>query len=154
MTKYKGDMMKTSIRYIHRITAIVAFLMILTFFTSTLLVELFSDQQTILLVKTYISYAIWVLIPIMALAGITGAKLAPNVKSGPIGNKKKRMPFIAMNGLFVLVPAAIYLQHLAEMGQFDVTFYSIQSVELLAGLINLTLMSLNIRDGFKMKKTK
>ncbi len=146
--------MKNRLRYLHRTTAMIAFLMILTFFTSTLLVELFGDHQAILMTKTYISYAIWMLIPMMAVTGITGAKLAPNVHSGPIGKKKKRMPFIAINGLLILVPAAIYLQYLASIGQFDAVFYVIQTVELLAGLTNVILMSLNIRDGLQMRRAK
>jgi len=146
--------MKKSILHIHRIAAICAFLMIFTFFSSTLLVELFGDHQAVLTVKTAILYAIWILIPTMAITGITGAKLAPNANSGPVAKKKKRMPIIAMNGLLILCPAAIYLQHLASIGQFGVTFYSVQVIELFAGLTNLTLMALNIRDGLNMKRAK
>lgn len=146
--------MKKAILHIHRIAAISAFLMIVTFFSSTLLVELFGDHQAVLTVKTAILYAIWILMPTMAITGITGAKLAPNANSGPVAKKKKRMPVIAMNGLLILFPAAIYLQHLASIGQFDVIFYSVQAIELLAGLANVTLMALNIRDGLNMKRAK
>ncbi|MEF1338195.1 hypothetical protein REH81_15645, partial [Vibrio rotiferianus] len=58
------------------------------------------------------------------------------------------------NGVLVLVPAAIYLQHLAAIGQFDTTFYIVQIVELIAGFTNLTLMTLNIRDAKAIKKPK
>lgn len=146
--------MKKAILHIHRIAAICAFIMIFTFFSSTLLVELFGDHQAVLTVKTAILYAIWILMPTMAITGITGEKLAPNANSGPVAKKKKRMPVIAMNGLLTLFPAAIYLQHLASIGQFDVIFYSVQAIELLAGLANVTLMALNIRDGLNMKRAK
>ena len=62
--------------------------------------------------------------------------------------KKKRMPFIAANGL--LVPCAIFLNRWAAGGAFDTTFYVVQAIELIAGAINLTLMSLNARDGLRM----
>lgn len=65
-------------------------------------------------------------------------------------SKKKRMPFIAVNGLFVLVPSAIFLNRWAALGAFDTMFYLVQSVELVAGAANLTLMGLNIRDGLKI----
>lgn len=82
--------------------------------------------------------------------------MAPKVKSGvgPIGRKKKRMPIIALNGLLILLPCAIYLNVLASQGLFNQLFYLIQGVELIAGSINLTLMALNIRDVLNMKVTK
>ncbi|GAL35028.1 hypothetical protein JCM19240_3398 [Vibrio maritimus] len=90
----------------------------------------------------------------MATAGITGAKLASKATKGVASAKKKRMPFVAANGLLVLLPAAIYLQHLASIGSFDTTFYVIQAIELVAGFTNLTLMGLNIRDGLKMARVR
>ena len=76
--------------------------------------------------------------------------LAGKRKGGLIDKKKKRMPFIAANGILILIPAAVYLNHLASNGIFDTLFYSIQALELVAGATNLFLMSLNIRDGMKL----
>lgn len=146
--------MKKTLSTIHRTAALTAFLLILSFFLSTVLVEIFGGYNAILTVKTYICYAVWLLIPAMATAGITGAKLAPKATKGLIGAKKKRMPFVAANGLLILLPAAIYLQHLASIGSFDTTFYVIQGIELVAGFTNLTLMGLNIRDGLKMTRAR
>ena len=86
----------------------------------------------------------------MAITGATGVALS-KVKSGKIVKKKlKRMPIIAANGLLVLLPAAIMLNLWAASGLFDSRFYIVQGIELMAGAVNLTLMSLNIRDGFKV----
>ena len=71
-------------------------------------------------------------------------------KDAPARAKKKRMPIIAMNGLLILVPAAWFLAGKADAGDFDNAFYAVQAVELVAGAVNLTMMGLNIRDGFKM----
>jgi len=60
------------------------------------------------------------------------------------------MPFIAANGLLVLVPCAIFLNRLASAGTFDATFYFVQALELLAGATNLTLMGMNLRDGLRL----
>ena len=158
----KEPSMKKMVSTIHRIAAIAAFLMILSFFTSSLLVEVLNEfwpellggQSAIVAVKAYIANAVWLLILLMIVTGLTGNKMAPKVKGGPIGSKKKRMPIIALNGLLVLLPAALYLNHLATVGQFDTWFYSIQAVELLAGGINLSLMALNIRDGVRMVRAR
>jgi len=146
--------MKNTLRLIHPIAGVLAFLMILTFFTSSLVAELTGDHNVILATKTGIAYGIWLLIPLMIATGISGNRMAPNARQGAIGSKKKRMPFIALNGLLVLVPAALYLHHLAGEGQFDGLFFRIQMVELVAGFINLTLMSLNIRDGLRVSRKR
>ncbi len=77
--------------------------------------------------------------------------LANGRRGGLIGTKLKRMPFIAGNGLLILIPAALYLAAKAKSGGFDIGFYSIQTLELIAGVTNLTLFGLNMRDGLKMK---
>lgn len=146
--------MRPIISALHRTAAIIAFALILSFFTSSVLVELFGSEQAVTTVKTAIFFAVWVLIPCMAIAGITGSKLAPEANKGELGAKKKRMPFIAANGMLVLLPCAIYLHNLASKGQFDHTFYWIQGIEFVAGFINLTLMGLNIRDGLRLKNKR
>ncbi|KFA96977.1 hypothetical protein [Vibrio sp. ER1A] len=146
--------MRTSLSMLHRTAAIIAFGLILSFFTSSVLVELFGSEEAVTTVKTAIFFAVWVLIPCMAIAGITGSKLAPKANKGVLGAKKKRMPFIAVNGMLVLLPCAIYLHTLASKGQFDHTFYWIQGIEFVAGFINLTLMGLNIRDGLRLKNKR
>ena len=60
------------------------------------------------------------------------------------------MPFIGANGVLILIPCAIFLHRWASVGTFDTTFYIVQSLELVVGATNLTLMSLNIRDGLRM----
>ncbi len=93
---------------------------------------------------------LFILVPAIAAAGVTGFAVAGQRKGELIDKKKKRMPFIGANGILVLLPAAIYLDHLAAGGNFDTVFYLVQALELIAGSVNLTLMSLNIRDGLKM----
>jgi hypothetical protein len=61
------------------------------------------------------------------------------------------MPLIAANGILVLIPSALFLASKAKAAEFDAVFYAVQTVELAAGAINLALLSLNMRDGLKMK---
>ena len=98
-----------------------------------------------------------VLIPAMAIAGGSGMAMGGRRKDAPARAKQKRMPFIAANGLLVLLPSAFFLEARASGGTFDAAFYSVQGIELLAGAANLTMMGLNIRDGRRMarrRKTK
>lgn len=146
--------MKSTLVKVHAVAASLALLLIASFFSSTLLSKLFGSQHQIAMVKNVIFYAVWLLIPFMAITGITGAKLAGKVKAGLIGKKMKRMPIIALNGLLILLPAAIYLRSLAMAGDFNTVFYIVQGIEFLAGAINITLMSMNFRDGIKVSKAK
>ena len=146
--------MKASLVKIHAGAASLALLMITSFFVSTLVSELFGSAEQIAHVKNIIFYAIWFLIPSIAIAGISGVNLAGKAKKGLIGNKFKRMPFIALNGIVILVPAAIYLRALAIEGDFGTAFYAVQALELLAGATNITLMTLNFLDGLKVSKAK
>ncbi len=139
--------MKTTI---HAIAGITAFLLILTFFTSTVAVELAGNEEAIASVKQWIVYGLFALVPAIAITGAMGAVLAKNTISNLASAKKKRMPIIAANGIAILIPAAIYLDHLATAGDFGTAFYLAQTLELLAGATNLLLMALNIRDGLRL----
>ncbi|MEO1198377.1 MAG: hypothetical protein AAFX39_03945 [Pseudomonadota bacterium] len=60
------------------------------------------------------------------------------------------MPVIAANGLLILVPCALILHAKAQAGAFDAMFYAVRSAELAADFVNMLLISLNIRDGFRL----
>ncbi len=139
------------LKLVHRVGGILAPLCIATFFLSTLLVELFGSHQAVTQLKSLIvTPGLWILIPAIAAAGGSGFFLSKSRRGRLVDAKKKRMPFIAANGLFVLVPCAIVLNRWAAAGAFDTAFYGVQAVELIAGAINLVLMGMNVRDGFRM----
>jgi len=138
-------------RKIHILAATVAILCILTFITSTVLVELFGSTAEISTIKTLIvTPGLFILIPAMAILGITGTKMAGNSKNILIIKKQKRMKLIAANGLFILTPCAIILSQWAQAHTFDSSFYTLQLIELLSGTTNLSLMTINMRDGLKL----
>lgn len=135
---------------IHAIAGGIGFLMILLFWTSTAITELFASQEAIAAVKDLIMKGMFILIPAMAIAGGSGTVMGKNRTDALASAKKKRMPIIAMNGLLILLPSAWFLADKSAAGDFDTTFYIVQAVELLAGAANLTMMGLNIRDGLTM----
>ncbi|MGM8910459.1 hypothetical protein ACS8FB_10120 [Psychrobacter sp. 1U1] len=139
---------------IHATTGFLGFFFILSFWLSTLISELFMSYETIAMVKQSILYAFIFFIPTMIIAGMSGSKLSVKVKHPNVLAKKKRMPFIVINGLIILLPSAFYLSYLASLGRFGSTFYIVQGIELIVGAANLTLMGLNIRDGLGIRRRK
>lgn len=135
----------------HLVAGMLVLLCIATFFLSTIVVELFGSHAAVAQVKSLVvTPGLWILIPTLAATGASGMFLARSRRGRLVSAKKKRMPLIAANGLLVLVPCAILLNHWASAGTFDTTFYSVQVLELVAGATNLALMFMNLRDGLRL----
>jgi len=139
------------LKWLHAAVAVLATLTIATFFFTSLVSELFGSRESVVTVKALIvTPGLLVLVPALLLTGASGFYLS-RIRRGCLPEAKiKRMPFIAANGILVLVPCALFLERWAEAGSFDMSFYALQSLELVAGAVNLMLMSLNIRDGMRM----
>jgi len=135
----------------HFIAGILAPLCMGTVFLSTLGVELFGSHEAVAQLKSLIvTPGLWILVPAIAAAGGSGMFLGRSRKARLVDAKRKRMPFIAANGLLVLLPCAIVLDRWAAAGSFDTPFYIVQAIELLAGAGNLMPMGMNVRDGLRM----
>lgn len=139
------------LKTLHPAAGTLALAIIATFWLSTLGSEMFGSRAMIVAVKTAVPWGLLLLVPTLAAAGGSGAALARGHKGGLSGAKLRRMPFIAANGLLVLVPCALFLAHKAQAGQFDTLFRAVQLLELTAGAINITLLAANLRDGLKMR---
>jgi hypothetical protein len=135
---------------IHAIAGTAAMLTIATFWTSTLISELFLDHVAVAAVKHAIVYGLFLLVMFLATTGGSGFALGKSRTGSLLAQKKKRMPIIAANGLLVMIPAAIFLNGKAAAGEFDAMFYSVQVVELIVGVVQLILMGLNFRDGLRL----
>lgn len=99
-----------------------------------------------------ILWGLAVAIPALAVTGASGFQLGRKYRGKRIEAKKKRTFAAAANGVLVLVPSAVFLAAKANDGSFDATFYAVQVLELMAGAANLTLLGLNIRDGFALSR--
>ena len=137
-------------KMIHPVAGALGLAMILSFWLSTLLSELFADAATVALVKSLIPWGFLILVPAMALAGMSGFRLGKTWRGPVVAQKRKRMPVIAVNGILILIPAALYLSAKAQAGAFDTGFYIVQGLELVAGAVNITLLGLNMRDGLQL----
>ena len=139
---------------LHPVAGAVALGMILMFWTSTVVVELTGDAAQIAWVKGLIPWGFLILVPAMATVGATGFRLGKGWRGAVVERKRKRMPFIAGNGVLILIPAAFYLAAKAQAGAFDTAFYAVQAVELVAGAVNIALLGANMRDGLRMRRKK
>jgi hypothetical protein len=135
---------------LHVPAALTAFALILVFWTSTIAVEILGSTAAVAWVKSAIAWGLLILVPAIAITGISGFRMAQGSQNRDVLNKKRRMPLIGANGVFILAPAAITLAILAARGDFGPMFVTVQTFELIAGAINLTLMALNIRDGRRL----
>lgn len=138
------------LKIVHRTAGTLALLTILLFWSSTIISEVSGDPASVTTVKTAIPWGLLLLVPALAATGATGARLANGRRVGLIGAKFRRTPFVAANGLLILVPSAFFLAHKAAAAEFDTAFYVVQAIELLAGTANIVLLSLNMRDGLKL----
>ena len=135
---------------LHGIFGTIALLCIATFWTSTVVSEVFLSQASVVAVKNAILTGMWILIPAMAATGGSGFSLAGSRRGRLVDVKGRRMKIVAANGLLVLLPSAWALATWANAGQFDAAFYALQGVELLAGAVNGSLLALNMRDGLRL----
>lgn len=139
------------LKFCHPVASALALLTIATFWLSTVLTELFASQAVVTVVKTAIPWGFLFLIPMLAATGGSGFALARGQRPRLVSRKIKRMSLIAANGVLILMPAALFLAFKARAGEFDPAFYFIQTLELVAGATNITLISLNMCDGLRMK---
>lgn len=139
---------------LHPVAGAIALATLTLFWLSTVLSELSGRPDAIIAVKTAIPYGLFILVPALITAGMSGMKLGVKWKHPAIAAKKRRMPIIAVNGVIVLVPSCFVLRSLALAGDFGTTFYAVQALELTAGAVNIALLLLNMRDGFRLRPNR
>ncbi len=141
------------ILFLHATAATFSLIIIIIFISSTLVAELFLTPIAIVNVKSSIFKGIFILIPIIILTAISGNILARKRSGKLIQDKQKRMLFIAINGVCILLPAAIFLNHQANLGHFSINFYIVQLLEIIFGILQIILLSKNFYAGLKLRGT-
>lgn len=141
-------------RKIHAAAAFLSLFLIASFWLSTVTSEFFMSKLAVAHVKEAIAFALFLLVPSIAITGATGFSMGGKGRSPALINKRRRTPVIAGTGILILLPAAIFLCLRAQAGLFDETFYWVQGLELMAGASNMILISLNIRDGLRLSNQR
>ncbi|GEO81324.1 hypothetical protein [Pararhodospirillum oryzae] len=135
---------------LHPIAGFVALITLVVFWGATLVAEVFLDDGAIRQVKALIVDGLFVLIPAMALAGLSGRVLSRG-RAMPLADAKtKSMKILALNGFLIMIPAALFLKAKATAGEIDSLFYLVQAIELGVGLVQMRLVFLNIRTGLHL----
>ena len=142
---------RSTVRRVHLAASTGALLIVVSFLGATIAVETVGAEPDVAAVKHWIARALVVFVPVVAVAGITGRWLAGRSRGPVVSRKFRRMQLIAGTGILVLLPSALTLDHLAGEGRFDAAFAVVQTLELLAGASNVTLLALNFRDGMRMR---
>ncbi|HEX7660367.1 MAG TPA: hypothetical protein VF444_12905 [Pseudonocardiaceae bacterium] len=135
---------------LHRLAGLLALLLIVLFFVSSIVVELVGDHHAVATLKTSILVGVCVLVPTMVTTALTGRARARGRRGPVVAAKQRRTVIIAAIGLAVLVPCAVTLWRLSSSGDFSTAFFAVQAVELAAGATNIILLSLNVRTGLIM----
>lgn len=139
---------------LHAALGAAALLIIASFLSATVTTIVLGDKYLIAMVKLVIAWGLLALIPTLILAGLSGNRLGQKMRGPLISAKQKRMKIIAFNGIFFLVPSALILLPLAMQGQGGPFYWVMQTIELLAGAANITLLSLNMRDGLRLSRRR
>ncbi|MDN5852596.1 MAG: hypothetical protein L0K86_07085 [Actinomycetia bacterium] len=135
---------------LHLVAALIGFAVILTFWLGSAIVELFGSHEAVMTVKQTIPWGLLLLVPALATTGATGYRMSRGTTDPTVRTKLRRMQAIAAIGLLVLVPCVLYLGAVADRGLFDRSFWTVQTIELVAGAANVALMSANLRDGLRL----
>ena len=150
----KDDIMQKLLHRLHPLAGGIAILCIVSFMMASVASELYGDALIIAATKGRILWGLMILIPCLALTGLSGYRAAGGAPRGLAIVKLKRMRIIGINGICMLVPCAFFLATRAAELRLDGVFYGVQSVELLAGSVNLALMTLNFRDGLRIVRLR
>lgn len=147
-------MPRTTLRMVHAAASTLGLVIITAFFLSSATTEIAGDREAIVLVKTAIAYTLFLLVPVMAVAGASGSRLAGPSRAPVVARKMRRMRLVALNAAVVLIPCAVALYWMAGSGRFGWEFAAVQGMELIAGAANIVLLGLNLRDGLRMRAAR
>ncbi|PZS33767.1 MAG: hypothetical protein DLM59_06005 [Pseudonocardiales bacterium] len=128
------------------ITTITAFLIV------GVVSQLAGSPAEIRDVRQLIVAGLPLLIGCLAAAGLTGRRLAGRSRSTLVRRKKRRLAAAAATGLLILVPCALILTRPAAVPAVAVA--GLQITEACFGVLNLTLLALNFRDGRQLSRRR
>ena len=131
----------------HRSAAVGALALITTFLLSSAVTELIGNAADVHRLRQWIVFGLPLLIGFLAVAALTGRRLARKSKAAVIRRKQRRMQIVAVAGIVVLVPCALLLSYQTASASARGAVNALEITELLAGALNLTLLVLNFRDG-------
>lgn len=139
----------------HKVAGVVMLITLVTFFVSTITIELLGDHEQIKWLKLLIMiFAIVLIVPLTIIIGKTGKKVSIGHNPKLLKKKSKLFKTIQRIGPFVLAPTGISLYFMARSDIFNAVFYTIQLIELIAQLTSIVLIIIAINTGIQLRKMK
>ncbi|MBN8186907.1 hypothetical protein JF540_09415 [Salipiger thiooxidans] len=136
---------------LHGVSGAAALGLVACFWSLALWCELGAPAATVVVLRQVILYALPLRVLALATAGASGARLAGRVPGLAARAKLRRMRLAAVNGLLVLIPAAVLLGLRARAGDLSGPFATVQAVEFCAGAVNIVLLGRNLAAGLAMR---
>lgn len=137
---------------IHATASGIALITMMMFWTASVWAEAFATFHSVVFIRHSIVQGMLVLIPSLIIMNASGFALRRKRPAALLSKKITRAKVITINGALVLLPSALVLNYLASNGTFGALFYSLQALELFAGVINITLLGMNIREGLALRR--
>ncbi len=147
-------MPRSSLVRVHLTAAAGAVTLITTFLVSSAVTELAGNAADVHSLRRWIVFALPLLVGCQAAAALTGRRLARKSRAAVIRRKQRRMQVVAALGIVVLVPCALILDALTAGPSAGAVVSGLVLTEMLAGVINLTLLLLNVRDGRSLSRPR
>jgi hypothetical protein len=144
-------MFRSRLVTLHGVSGAAALGLVACFWSLALWCELGASAATVVVLRQGILYALPLLVLALATAGASGARLAGRVPGPAARAKLRRMRLAAVNGLLVLIPAAVFLGLRARAGDLSGPFATVQAAELCAGAVNMVLLGRNLAAGLAMR---
>jgi hypothetical protein len=145
-------MSRSVLRTVHLVASLAATLSVTVLLTATLLIEPTASDSGVRLLRRAVLLGLPVLVVFLIAAGVSGRRLAGGSALPVLRRKQRRLAVAASAGALALVPCAIALDRLATRGYFGQAFTMLEITESALGAMNLTLLVLNTRDGFRLTR--
>ena len=136
---------------LHLAASLGALILVASFLVASAAAEAAGSVHLLLAVKRSILWALLILVPMIATAGLSGRRLAGGSRAPIVRRKLRRLQVMAATGVLILIPCTITLDRMAEVASFGVPFAILQALEFSAGALNLALLALNFRDGLALR---
>lgn len=146
---------------LHRVAGVLALTLVVLAWLATAVTEAAGSREAIATVKQVIAWGLLLLVPAVVAANGSGWTLGAKRRSDDgqlpawLRRKQRRGIAVAALGLMVLAPCALWLAAASTRpGPLPDGFFAVQALELAAGAVNATLLTLNARDGYRMRSRR
>lgn len=135
---------------LHAMFGTIALTLVSASLVASMVTEFWYSQEVISEVKALTLQGMLLLVFILSITAIFGLVLSKKRQGNIVEAKKKRMIWILLIAILVLLPIAYLLSLHAETEKLDWLYFLPQGIEYIFDVIILILLGLNFMDGNKL----